>query len=97
MAFKWLKQFHHANKKPEDYAEKTLAAYARGMKAGGSIRGIRIEVGEGSCQAALELPPDALYLPGDAPRLPLPGCLLGRDCTCIYRPVMNYEDRETAR
>jgi hypothetical protein len=29
--------------------------------------------------------------PDQAPRLPLPGCERGRDCRCVYRPVMTYE------
>ena len=40
MAFDWLTNFHHSEQKPENYAEKTLAAYRLGMKAKGSISGV---------------------------------------------------------
>lgn len=91
MSFNWLKQFHCETKKTDHYAEKTLKAYALGIKAGGSIRGVRIQVGEDCCQAARGLPPDAVYQPEDAPRLPLEACPLGQACRCVYRPVMAYE------
>ena len=41
MPFDWLKSFHQEIEKAPDYAEKTLAAYRLGMKAKGSIRGVR--------------------------------------------------------
>ena len=91
MSFNWLKQFHRETKKAPDYAEKTLEAYARGIRAGGSIRGVRIQVDDGCCQAARELPQDAVYQPEQAPRLPLPGCPQNARCRCVYRPVMAYE------
>ena len=37
MPFDWLNDFHRAMEKADDYAEKTLAAYSLGIKAGGSI------------------------------------------------------------
>jgi hypothetical protein len=83
-SFNWLKQFHRDTKKNPNYAQKTLAAYALGMKSGGSLLGVRILTGEESCQAAQELD-----------LLPLSGCTFGRDCRCVYRPVMKYEVSET--
>lgn len=94
MAFQWLKGFLQGMEKPEDYAEKTLAAYRLGMKAGGSIRGVSIEVGQEACPAAADLPAGAIYHPDDAPRLPLPGCPRGRQCQCVYRPVMTYQESQ---
>jgi hypothetical protein len=94
MPFKWLKQFHSESKKSPDYAEKTLQSYARGIKAGGSIRGVRIAVHDTSCEAAQRLPHNEVYLPEEAPRLPLKGCPLGEGCRCVYRPVMDYEEVE---
>jgi hypothetical protein len=91
MTFNWLNNFHREMEKPADYAEKTLAAYKLGMQAGGSIAGVRIEVAAGCCQPAQALPADALYHPDQAPHLPLPDCPLGRQCRCVYRPVMTYE------
>ena len=93
MAFGWLDDFHKEMEKPLDYAERTLAAYRLGMKAGGSIAGVRVQVDEGCCAAAKSLPADVVYHPDDAPRLPLPDCPLGRQCHCVYRPVMSYEKR----
>jgi hypothetical protein len=91
MPFEWLKGLHQDIEKTPDYAEKTLAAYRLGIKAGGSIRGVRIEVDEAGCPASRALDPDAEYLPDDAPLLPLPDCSKGLNCRCVYRPVMAYE------
>jgi hypothetical protein len=93
MPFDWLKNFHQEMAKSPDYAEKTLAAYRLGMKAGGSIRGVRIEVDELGCPASRALDPDAEYLPDEAPHLPLPDCSKGLNCRCVYRPVMAYEPK----
>lgn len=94
MSFDWLNDFHKEMEKPPNYAEKTLAAYRLGMKAGGRIAGVKIVVEEGSCAAAKALPAGELYHPDDAPHLPLPDCPQGRKCGCIYRPVMTYEVEE---
>ena len=91
MAFDWLDRLHRERPKPPDYAERTLAAYALGMKAHGSIVGVTIETDEQCCAAARRLPPGEIYLPSEAPRLPLPGCELGTRCRCVYRPVMKYQ------
>jgi hypothetical protein len=90
MPFQWLK-IHHARTKPDDYARKTLAAYALGMRAGGSIRGVRIQTAEQSCPAARALPAAEIYLPDEAPLIPLPACDRAETCPCVYRPVMSYE------
>ena len=55
MPFDWLKSFHQEIEKAPDYAEKTLAAYRLGMKAKGSIRGVRIEVDPEGCPASRAL------------------------------------------
>jgi hypothetical protein len=91
MPFKWLDDFHREMEKPADYAEKTLAAYRLGMKANGSIVGVRIQVADESCQAAKTLPVGQVYHPDSAPHLPLASCPLGNRCQCVYRPVMTYE------
>lgn len=78
-------------KKPADYAEKTLAAYKLGMKARGSIAGVRIVTDSKGCAASQNLDPQQIYHPDDAPRLPLPTCVKGQSCGCIYRPVMTYQ------
>lgn len=91
MSFEWLNKFQQEMEKPENYAEKTLAAYRLGMKAKGSIAGVRIETAADCCQPAKVLPSDTVYHPNDAPHLPLPDCPQGRRCRCVYRPVMAYE------
>lgn len=78
-------------KKPADYAEKTLAAYKLGMKARGSIAGVRIVSDSRGCAPSQKLDPEAIYHPDDAPRIPLPECDRGHSCGCIYRPVMTYQ------
>lgn len=91
MAFEWLDRFHKGMDKPADYAEKSLAAYRLGMRAKGSIAGVRILVDSAGCAACRALPPTAVYHPDDAPHLPLPACDKGRRCQCVYRPVMTYQ------
>jgi hypothetical protein len=80
--------------KEPNYAEKTLKAYAFGMKGKGAIAGVAIEVGPDCCEAARRLPAGKVYLPDEAPRLPLSDCSLGRRCACVYRPVMKYQRRD---
>jgi hypothetical protein len=92
MAFDWLNKFHGGMEKEPAYAEKTLAAYRLGMRGKGSIVGVRIQRAEGCCDAARQLPEDKIYHPDEAPRLPLPECSQGRQCGCVYRPVMTYEE-----
>jgi hypothetical protein len=94
MPFDWLKSFHRQTEKPDDYAERTLAAYRLGIKAGGSIVGVRIEVAETCCAAAQQLAAGRVYHPDEAPHLPLPNCPLGKKCQCVYRPVMSYEQQK---
>lgn len=91
MAFKWLNDFQQGMKKPSNYAEKTLAAYKLGMKAKGSIAGVRILTDPGGCQACSDLDQNQVYHPDEAPKLPLPDCDKPLDCRCVYRPVMRYE------
>jgi hypothetical protein len=92
MPFDWIKDFHRGMEKAEDYAEKTLAAYRLGIKAGGSIRGVTVSVCADCCDGARALPEGTVYQPHEAPRLPLPTCLRGRQCQCVYRPVMTYDE-----
>jgi hypothetical protein len=91
MAFDWLNNFHQEMEKPLDYAEKTLAAYRLGMRAKGSIAGVRIQPDPQGCAASCALDGAAVHHPDEAPRLPLPHCDKSRRCGCVYRPVMTYE------
>lgn len=93
MAFDWLNRFHQTTQKEPDYAKKTLAAYRLGMKAEGSIVGVVIQLGPDCCNAVCELPVGNVYHPDKAPMLPLPNCSRGRQCTCVYRPVMSYQSQ----
>jgi hypothetical protein len=90
MALEWLRTFQHAKKKEPGYAEKTLAAYALGMRARGAIVGVVIEPGANCCQAVRELKTGTMD-PSEAPHLPLPACSLGTRCECVYRPVMAFQ------
>lgn len=94
MSFNWIDKFQHSLPKPPNYAEKTLAAYRLGMKAGGAIRGVSLSVDETACTAVKQLAPQAVYHPDEAPQVPLPGCPQGRRCRCVYRPVMAYPPEE---
>ena len=91
MSFDWLKGFQQNMEKPEDYAEKTLAAYRLGMKANGSISGVTVTADPEGCTACRRLDPTAIYHPDEAPRLPLPDCDRPQSCGCVYRPLMTYQ------
>jgi hypothetical protein len=91
MSFEWLKNFQQNMGKPEDYAEKTLAAYRLGMKANGAISGVSITIDADGCTACRRLDPSAIYHPDNAPLLPLTECDRRERCGCIYRPVMSYQ------
>ncbi len=90
MAFDWLDDLLRSRRKPPGYAAKTLAAYALGMKARGSIVGVAIDPAADCCEAARRLPADAVYRPEEAPHLPLDGCSRGDQCGCLYRPVLAF-------
>jgi MoaA/NifB/PqqE/SkfB family radical SAM enzyme len=89
--FEWLNKFHRGIEKDHNYAEKTLAAYALGLKGHGALAGVIAEPGPDCCDAASRLPAGKTYLPHEAPHLPLPGCPRGLRCDCVYRPAMSYE------
>lgn len=91
MSFKWLDNFHSDMEKPTNYAEKTLAAYKLGMKARGSIAGVRVERDKDGCEACLAIDETAVFHPDEAPHVPLPACDKAGTCGCVYRPVMTYE------
>jgi hypothetical protein len=92
MPFDWLNKFHQRIEKEQTYAEKTLAAYAFGMKAKGSVVGVSVQIGPDCCDAARRLSAGKVYLPNEAPHLPLPNCPEGNRCGCVYRPVMKYQE-----
>ena len=94
MPFEWINKLQRSREKPENYAEKTLGAYRLGMKAGGSIIGVRIVVEDDCCAIARGLSAGVIYQPENAPHIPLSGCALGRFCRCVYRPVMSYQGPE---
>lgn len=94
MSFDWLNSFQQKMEKTVDYAEKSLAAYKLGMKAKGSISGVKIYADPQGCTESKELDPDAIYHPDEAPRVPLPQCDRNRECRCVYRPVMTYQIKE---
>ncbi len=91
MSFEWLKSFQQNMEKPEDYAEKTLAAYRLGMRAKGSIAGVRVAADPDGCAACQRLDPQRVTHPDDTPHLPLLDCDRPDSCGCVYRPVMTYQ------
>lgn len=94
MSFEWLKGFQQNMEKPEDYAEKTLAAYSLGMRAKGSIAGVSITADPQGCAACKRLDPQMVTHPDETPHLPLPECDRPKSCGCIYRPVMTYQVKD---
>jgi hypothetical protein len=94
MSFDWLTDFQQELKKPQDYAQKTLAAYRLGIKAKGSIAGVRFVTSAQGCAASHEIDQDRVYHPDDVPHIPLPHCDRPDHCQCVYRPVMTYQKEE---
>lgn len=88
----WIHQFARRKPKPPNYAEKTLTAYRLGMKAKGSIVGVRILVSEASCPTCRALA-DQVYTPDTAPHLPHADCTHPDGCRCAYTPVMRSHER----
>ena len=88
----WIHQFARHKAKPANYAEKTLTAYKLGMKAKGSITGVRVLASEDSCPACRALAA-GVYQPEDAPILPLAECTHAGGCRCAYTPVMSGHER----
>lgn len=96
MSFEWLNRFVQSSQKPANYAEKTLKAYQLGMKAKGSILGARIVPDPNGCEACQDLDAQAVYLPDEAPHVPLAACDRPERCGCVYRPVMSYQSDENS-
>ena len=94
MSFSWLNNFHRDLNKGSNYAEKTLAAYRLGIRSGGSIVGVRLDLSDCCRPLAESVVEEAIFHPDDAPHLPLEGCRLGEQCQSVYRPVMAYEVSE---
>ncbi len=86
----WIRQFVRNRTKPPDYAAKTLKAYRLGVKAGGSIEGVKILVSEDSCPACRAVG-ERIYAPQEAPLLPLIDCTHTRGCRCAYTLVMKTD------
>lgn len=89
-SYDWLDSFHHRVEKESNYSEKTLSAYALAMKAKGAISGVIVKPGRDCCDAAHQLVAGKVYMPNEAPHLPLPDCSQSGHCSCVYRPAMNY-------
>jgi len=81
-------------RKPKDasYARIVLARYRLGMKAGGAIRGVRIIAGADSCPAC-RAAAQTVYMPDEAPLIPIQECTHPQGCRCAYTPVMTYQDQ----
>lgn len=88
----WISKFARNSPKSRDYAERTLAAYRLGIKAGGAIRGIRILTGEGTCDTCLSHA-NAIYSPDDAPKLPHQDCTHSEGCRCAYTLEMDIDGK----
>jgi hypothetical protein len=89
MQWQWL-EGHVRRTRDADYAKRVLDRYRLGMKAHGAIRGVRIITGSDSCATCKNLA-DVVYLPDDAPTIPIAGCALPGGCRCAYTAVMTYE------
>jgi hypothetical protein len=88
----WLDRYIRTPK-DASYAKRALDRYRLGMKAHGAIRGVRIVVGADSCSAC-RAAAEGIYLPDEAPIIPIAGCTHPDGCRCAYRPVMTYQELE---
>jgi hypothetical protein len=85
----WLHN-HVRTPKGSDYAARVLDRFRLGMKARGEIQGVRILVGPDSCPVCQAVA-GRVYLPDEAPIIPIAGCRHPRGCRCAYTAVMTYE------
>lgn len=85
----WLKELTRTPK-DTNYAQRVLDRYRLGLKAHGAICGVQIVPGSDSCPVCGELA-TSVYLPDEAPIIPIAGCPEPGGCRCSYRPVMTYE------
>lgn len=85
----WLRE-HFRTTRDAQSPERALNRYRMGMRAGGSIRGVRILAGQDSCPQCRALT-GIVYTLDAAPTLPNPSCNNPSGCRCVYRPVMTYE------
>ena len=83
----WIYQFVRTKPKAPEYAEKALKGYRLGIKAGGTIQGIRVLVGEESCPTC-RANAERVFTPDDVPILPLAGCTHPDGCRCAYTLAM---------
>jgi len=83
----WISEFVRTRPKSPGYAEKTLAGYRLGIKAGGSIQGVRILIGDDSCPQC-RMHAERIFTPDDAPKLPLSECSHPKGCRCAYTLAM---------
>lgn len=89
MQWQWL-QDHVRRPKDPHYAERVLDRYRLGMKAHGAIRGVRIITGSDSCPICRQYA-GTVFLPDDAPIIPIAGCTQAGGCRCAYTAVMDYD------
>jgi hypothetical protein len=85
----WLRD-HFRKSATSDSGERAIAGYRLGIKAGGSIRGVRVIAGPDSCSACRALE-GTVYQLDSVPALPVEACRHPDGCRCAYRPVMTYE------
>ena len=86
----WIRE-HVRTPKDAEYAQRVLDRYRLGMRARGSIRGVRIITGPDSC-AACRAHEGREYHPDEAPIIPIEGCTHPEGCRCAYSAVMTYEE-----
>lgn len=91
----WLKE-HYRHTRDADNPQSVLDRYRMGMKAGGSIQGIRVMVSPDGCPTCMSLA-GVIYSLDLAPPLPNPNCTKAGGCHCTYRPVMTYDESGDAR
>ena len=84
----WISEFVRTRPKSPDYAERTLAGYRLGIKAGGSIQGVRILIGDDSCPQC-RMYAERIFAPDDAPKLPVAECSYPKGCRCAYTLAMD--------
>lgn len=86
----WIRD-HVRTPKDANYAQRILDRYRLGMRAHGSIRGVRIITGSDSCPACRACA-GAVYHPDEAPIIPIVGCTHPEGCRCAYSAAMTYEE-----
>jgi hypothetical protein len=75
--------------KRAEYGSVVLERLRLGARAQGAIRGVRVLATPDACETC-RMSLDKVWLPHQAPHIPITGCTRAGGCRCAYFPLMAY-------